>query len=190
LALVFPALPLLGVLILFMWGLVLVVTAHPVHPLPITGIVSDVVERYEGGTYARTEFWLDNDHRVFAANSLGLEPPLSLNHPAHGDQVTVWVNPGIDWSQISRTDILAISVAPESLAAPAHAMWAFRHPNEQAVRERLTGFGILATVGLIVGLSALWEWLGDKHSAKRRLSPADDHTRQRLARTRADSWRK
>ena len=188
LALVLLALPQLGVLFLFTWGLVLVVAAHPVHPVPINGIVSDAVERYEGGTYVRTEFWLDNDHRAFAADSPALEPPLSLGHPARGDRVTIWLNPGIDWFQISRTDILAISLAPESPAAPAHAMWAFRHPNEQAVRERLIGFGILATVGLIIGLGALWEWIGEKHSAKRRPSAAGDHTRQRLARTRADSW--
>jgi len=171
LILVNAGLHMLGLLVLFIWGLILVVTAHAVHPVPITGIVSDAVERYQGSSYVRTDFSLENDQRVFATNGPALQPPLTRSHPAAGDLVTVWINPGIDWFDISRTDILAISIAPESPARPAHVEWGYAHPNDQAVRERLIGFGILATVGLILGLGILWDWLSGRRSGKRRPPP-------------------
>jgi hypothetical protein len=175
LAVMHAGLQAIGIVILFVWGLLLVITAQPVHPVPIKGFVSNAVQISDGGGYVRTDFSLENDQRTYSTDGPALAPPISRVQPAAGDLVTVWINPGIDWFDISRTEILAISIAPESQAKATHVDWAFTHPNDRAVRQRLIGLGVLGTVGLILGLGALWEWFTERGSGGRRPPSLEAH---------------
>jgi hypothetical protein len=54
-------LALIGIVVLIVWGVALIITAHPVHPVRILGVVNDAAEIYEGHTYVRTELSLSGD---------------------------------------------------------------------------------------------------------------------------------
>jgi hypothetical protein len=145
-------LALIGSVVLIAWGVALIVTAHPVHPVRILGVVNDAAEIYEGQTYVRTELSLSGDGRLFMMNGPAMQPPMSLSHPAPGDLVALWVDPDLSWVDISKTEIYAVSLGHEGLAQPAHKDSDLKDPAAMADRQRLVGAGILSLAALIFGL--------------------------------------
>jgi hypothetical protein len=160
-------LALIGIVVLIVWGVALIITAHPVHPVRILGVVNDAAEIYEGHTYVRTELSLGGDGRLFMMDGPAMQPPMSLSHPASGDIVALWVDPDLSWVDMSKTEIYAISLGQEGLAQPAHTNSDPNDPAAKADRQRLVGAGVLGLVAVIFGLGYAWDQFSRWISRKR-----------------------
>ena len=163
-ALGLTCLPLIGLVVLAGWGAVLLVTAHPAHPIKKNGVAVYVADAYRGNDYESTGITLQGDGRNYRVYRPGLHPPLPADEPQAGERITLWFDPDSNWGNLSETRVLALSLAGEDADRAAHRLDDFDNPESAAMRQRLVGAGILALVALIVGLSALWERFVDRGS--------------------------
>jgi hypothetical protein len=58
------------------------------------------------------------NYRLFNA----LQPPVPRDRPGAGEHVTLWLDPDIDWANVSQTRVLALSLAEEPTDRPAHRL--------------------------------------------------------------------
>ncbi len=157
-------LPLIGLLVLAAWGAILLVTAHPVHPMAITGVVVEATDWFQGKTHEDTAVTLQKDGRNYRVYLPGLHPPVPRDRPRAGERITLWFDPETNWVNLSETRVLGLSLGGEPMDRPAHRREDFDDPESDATRQRLVGAGLLGVVALIVGLSALWERIFSRRS--------------------------
>jgi hypothetical protein len=163
-ALAVACLPLIGLAVLAGWGAILLIAAHPVHPIPTTGVVVEAADAFRGNDYESTGITLQGDGRNYRVYRPGLHPPIPAKQPQAGTRIALWFDPDTNWGNLSKTRVLALSLAGEDADRAAHRLDDFDNPESAAMRQRLVGAGILALVALIVGLSALWERFVDRGS--------------------------
>ena len=163
-ALAVACLPLIGLAVLAGWGAILLITAHPVHPIPTTGVVVEAADAFTGNDYEGTGIRLQGEGRNYRVYRPGLHPPIPANQPQTGARIALWFDPDTNWGNLSETRVLALSLAGEDANRAAHRLDDFDNPESAAMRQRLVGAGTLALVALIVGLSALWERFVDRGS--------------------------
>ena len=163
-ALGLACLPLIGLVVLAGWGAILLVTAHPVHPIKENGVAVDVADSFRGNTYESTGITLKGDGRNYRVYLPGLHPPIPADRPRAGERITLWFDPDTNWVNLSETRVLALSLGDEPANRATHRQDAFDNPESDAMRQRLVGAGILGLVALIVGLRALWERFFDRRS--------------------------
>ncbi len=156
-ALAIACLPLIGLAVLAGWGAILLVTAHPVHPVTRTGVAVYVADSFKGSDYESTGITLQGDGRNYRVYLPGLHPPIPAGQPQAGQRITLWFDPDINWGNLSETRVLALSLAGEGVDRAVHRLDDFDNPASAAMRQRLVGAGVLGLVALILGLSALWE---------------------------------
>ena len=162
----------IALLILAGWGAALLVTAHPVHPVKVMGLVAGATDHYQREEYDYTEISLEGDSTTYTAYSTGMHPSVPAGRPSRGELVTLWTDPDINWFQVFTTDVLAMQLMGEP-DQPLYRSAAFDDPGSAATLKRLVGAGLLGLVALIVVLAGLWERFSDRRRPEPRDRPAD-----------------
>jgi len=160
-------LPLIGLLVLTAWGAILLVTAHPVHPIEKNGVAVYVADSFRGSDYESTGITLQGDGRNYRVYLPGLHPPVPADQPREGEHITLWFDSDTNWGNLSETRVLALSLGDEPADRATHRLADFDNPESAATRQRLVGAGVLGLVALIVVAGALWERYVDRRDGFR-----------------------